>query len=225
MKRLFVRNKMIGVLILGLALAGCVTNPSPPTYFYMMEPLVPPVEEPSAAMEKKQTVIAISTVRIPSYLDRNQIVTRLKATEYGLGEFDQWAEPVDDNLTRVIAQNLSRLLADDAADIFPAAKEVPYDYRIGVEVIRLDGKLDDQATLIAQWAIFGDDEEEMIVLRKFEHREKIEAEIKKRKSKPQGTAPTYERDNYTGLVMAQSRAIEKLSRDIAAAVKVILNSQ
>jgi uncharacterized lipoprotein YmbA len=225
MNEFLVRKKMIGVLILGLALAGCVTKASPPTYFYMIAPLVPRAQEPSSAMDKEQTVIAIRNVLIPSYLDRNQIVTRLDEVEYELGEFDQWAEPINDNLTRAVAQNLSRMLAADAVDVFPAAKEVAYEYSIGIEVIRLDGKLDDQVTMIARWAIFGADEEDLIVLRKFEHREKIDPEIKKKKSKPQGTGPTYERENYKALVIAQSRAVEKLSRDIAAGVKEILKKQ
>ena len=131
------RHNLITVLIFGLALAGCVTKPSPPTNFYMLAPLIPPAEGSPAGMEKEQTVIAIANVLIPTYLDRNQIVTRQNETEYGLGEFDQWAEPLNDNLTRVIAQNLSRLLAADSVDVFPAAKEVPHEYRIGVEVIRL----------------------------------------------------------------------------------------
>ena len=222
MKECLVSKKMIGVLILGLALAGCVTNPSPPTYFYMIAPMVPGAEESSSVMEKEQTVIAISNVLIPSYLDRNQIVTRLDEVEYELGEFDQWAEPINDNLTRAIAQNLSRLLADDGADVFPAAKEVPYEYGIGIEVIRFDGKLDDHVTLIARWGIFGADEGDLIVLRKFEHQEKIVDQPPKPKPAAPGTAESFKRENYKGLVMAQSRAVEKLSRDIAAAVKEIL---
>ena len=141
MKACFLRHKMIAVFILLPALAGCVTQPSAPTNFYMMAPLIPSAEKPSADAEKEQTVISIMAVRIPSYLDRNQIVTRLNETEYGLAEFNQWAEPMDANLTRVIAQNLSRLLAADNADVFPAARELPYDYEVGVEVLRLDGKL------------------------------------------------------------------------------------
>ena len=221
MKVFLVRKKMIGVLILWLALAGCITKPSPPTDFYMLAPLIPSAEESPAAKEKGQIVIAIMNVLIPTYLDRNQIVTRLNETEYGLAEFDQWAEPINDNLTRVIAQNLSRLLAADGADVFPAAKEVAHEYSIGVEVIRLDGKFGDQVTLIARWAVFGRDEDDLIVLRKFEHQEKIEADT----PKPKSQSKTAEGDidvNYRGFVLAQSRAVEKLSQDIAAAIKEIL---
>ncbi len=215
---------MFVFLILGLVLAGCVTKPSAPTYFYMIAPLVPPAEAPPAAMEKEHTIIAIRNVLIPSYLDRNQIITRLNEIEYGLAEFDQWAEPMNDNLTRVIAQNLSRLLAANAVDVFPAAKEVPHTYFIGIEVIRLDGKLDDHVTMIARWAVFGEDEDDVIVLRKFEHQEKVEAAAAKPKSQFQ-TDEEVVREDYNGFVMAQSRAVEKLSQDIADAVKEILKNQ
>jgi uncharacterized protein len=224
MKECLIIKKMIVVLILGLALAGCVTRPSPPTYFYMIAPLVSGTEQSVLEMEKEHTVIAISNVLIPSYLDRNQIVTRLNEVEYELGEFDQWAEPINDNLTRAVAQNLSRILAADTVDVFPAAKEVPHNYIIGIEVIRLDGKLDDHITLSARWAIFGRDQDDLIVLRKFEHQEKIVDQPAKLKPAPAAsdTAQSMPRENYRGLVLAQSRAVEKLSRDIAAAVKEIL---
>jgi uncharacterized protein len=225
MKKLIARNKVIGVLILGLALAGCVTNPSPPTNFYMIAPLIPSAEEMPAAMENKKTVIAIRNVLIPSYMDRNQIVIRLNEVEYGLAEFNQWTEPINDNLTRAVAQNMSRLLAGEAVDIFPAAREVPHEYFIGIEVIRLDGKLGEQVTMIARWAVFGAEEEDLIVLRKFEHREKIEVAATKSKSQSQPDQVDTQREDFKGLVMAKSRVVEKLSQDIADAVKEILNSQ
>ena len=224
MKAFFFRYKMIAVLTLGLALTGCLTKASAPTSFYMIAPMVPGAQESSSVMEKKQTVIAILNVLIPSYLDRNQIVTRLDEVEYELGEFDQWAEPINDNLTRAVAQNLSRLLAADGADVFPAAKEVPYEYGIGIEVIRFDGKLDDHITLTARWAIFGRDQDDLIVLRKFEHQEKIVDQPAKHKPAPaaSGTAQSMPRENYKGLVLAQSRAVEKLIQDIAGAMKKTL---
>jgi uncharacterized lipoprotein YmbA len=207
MKTFFLQHKLMTLLILLPALAGCVTQPSPPTNFYMMAPLSPSTEKMSAETEKRLTVIAIATVLVPSYLDRNQIVTRLGVAEYELAEFDQWVEPVGENLTRVVAENLSRLLAADNADVFPAAREVPHDYSIGIEVIRLDGNLGDQVMLIARWAIFGADDEDLIMLRKFEHQEKTENET------------------YKGLVLAQSRAVEKLSQDISEAMKKTMENR
>ena len=201
MKGSFLRHKMIAVLILVLALTGCLTKPSAPTSFYMLTPSTAPAVKPSADTEDRRTVIAIEPVQIPGYLDRNQIVTRINDTEYQLAEFNQWTESLGSNLTRVIAENLSQLLSADAADVFPSARSIPFDYRIEIEVMRLDGKLGNQVTLIARWAIFGQDEDDLILLRKSEYQQKAED------------------DTYNGLVIAQSRAVEKLSQDIADAMK------
>ena len=70
--------------------------------------------------------------------------------------------------------------------------------------MRLDGKLGDLVTLTARWAILGRDEDDLILLRKSEYREKAEY------------------NTYKGFVLAQSRAAEKLSRDIADAMKKTL---
>ena len=78
------------------------------------------------------------------------------------------------------------------------------DYRIEVEVIRLDGRLVEQATLVARWMIL--DEKDMKVLLT-------------RKSNL--SSPTQGRD-YEALVSVQSQTIEALSRDIAEAIKAIL---
>jgi uncharacterized lipoprotein YmbA len=204
MKVFFFTPKMIAVLILGLALTGCLTKASAPTNFYMLTPLTPLAVKPSTEEGQGRVVIAVESVQVPGYLDRNQIVTRLDDTEYQLAEFDRWTESISGNLTRVIAENLSRLLATDAADVFPSARSILFDYRIEVEVLRLDGKLGDQVTLMARWMIFGADEDDLIVLRKSEYTEKAE----------DGT--------YKGLVLAQSWTVEKLSRDIAAAMKKTL---
>ena len=118
---------------------------------------------------------------------------------------DQWIGALGDTLTRVIAENLSRLLSADSADVFPSARSILFDFSIEVEVMRLDGKLGEQVTLIARWAILGRDEDDLIVLQRSEYQE------------------TAEDKTYKGLVLAQSRAVEKLSQDIAKAVKKTLS--
>ena len=106
----------------------------------------------------------------------------------------------------VIQQNLSRLLAADSADVFSLAKSIPYDYSIAIDVMRLDGRLGDQVVLVARWAMFGTDEDDLILLRKSKYTQ------------------TVSEDTYKGLVLAQSRAVEKLSQDIAKAIKKTLSN-
>ena len=62
-------------------------------------------------------------------------------------------EPLKDNFTRVLAQNLSNLLCIKEISFFPWRKEVPRDYRIEVKIIRFDGSPGDKVILEAWWRI------------------------------------------------------------------------
>ena len=59
----------------------------------------------------------------------------------------------------------------------------------------------DQVTLVSQWALLGDEEDDLILMRRSEYQELAADQTVKE------------------LVLAQSRVIENLSRDIAAAIK------
>ena len=144
--------------------------------------------------------IGLATVVVPEYLNRNEIVVNLDNTVYQLAEFDQWAEPMSNNLTRVLAENLTNLLRGDLIDVFLASdSSIPTDYRLEVDVLRLDGNLGGQAVLISQWALLAAEEDELILMRRSKYQESAA-------------------DNtYKELVLAKSRTVEKLSRDMAAA--------
>jgi len=62
--------------------------------------------------------------------------------------YNQWAEPLGNNLTRVLEENLINLLRDDSIGVILVAESsIPLDYRLEIDVIRLDGNLGDQVTL------------------------------------------------------------------------------
>jgi uncharacterized lipoprotein YmbA len=161
--------------------------------------------ETAVATAEGRIRIGLATVVIPEYLNRNEIVVNLDNTVYQLAEFNQWAEPLSDNLTRVLEDNLTNLLRDDLIDVFLSSdSSIPLDYRLEVDVLRLDGNLGQQVALVAQWALMQTDEENLIVMQRSDYQEPVA-------------------DNtYKGLVMAKSRTIEKLSRDVAAAIQKTL---
>jgi hypothetical protein len=205
MKRFLLRPKHLAFTICWLALAGCLGGPSAPTNFYMLSALSPSQAGASAATAEGRIRIGLVTVVVPEYLNRNEIVVNLDNTVYRLAEFNQWAEPLNDNLTRVLAENLTNLLRDESIDVFLASdSSIPLDYRLEVDVLRLDGNLGDQATLVAQWALLEAEEDDLILMRRSEYQE-LAAD-----------------NTFKGLVLAKSRTIETLSRDIAAAVKKTL---
>ena len=205
MKRFLFRSKHLAILILWPALAGCLGGPSGPTNFYMLSALSPSPDGTSAATAEGRIRIGLATVVVPEYLNRNEIVVNLDNTVYRLAEFNQWAEPLSDNLTRVLAENLANLLPSNAIDVFLSSdSSIPFDYQLEVDVLRLDGKLGERAALVAQWALLAAEEDDLILMRRAEYHE-----------------PAVD-NTYKGLILAKSRTIEKLSHDVAAAVKKAL---
>ena len=207
MKTMLHRQKHIAIIVLALGLAGCLGGQSPPTSFYMLSPLNPSQTGTLAATADGRIRIGLSTVTVPEYLNRSEIVINLDNTVYQLADFSKWAEPLSNNLARVLEENLTNLLHDDSIDIFLASdSSILPDYRLEVDVLRLDGNLGDQVTLVAQWALLAAEEDDLIVMRRSEY---------------QASAAD---NTYKELVMAKSRTIEKLSQNIARNVKTALGN-
>jgi uncharacterized protein len=205
MKGILLKPKHLAIMICWLALTGCLGGPSGPTNFYMLSPLSPSQAGTAMATAEGRIRIGLVTVVIPEYLNRNEIVFNLDNTVYRLAEFNQWAEPLNNNLTRVLEENLTNLLRGDSIDVFLASdSSIPADYRLEVDVLRLDGNLGGQVALISQWALLETEEGGLILMRRSEYQELAADQTVKE------------------LVLAQSRMIENLSRDIAAVIKKTL---
>ena len=98
------RHTQVAIIFLALALVGCLGGQSPLTNFYMLSPLSPSPAGESAASAEARIHIGLETVVIAEYLNRNEIVLNLDNTIFQLAEFNQWAAPLDGNLTRVLGE-------------------------------------------------------------------------------------------------------------------------
>jgi len=196
------RHQHVAIIFLALALAGCLGGHSPTTNFYMLSPLSPTQAGTAHESTEARIHIGLETVVIAEYLNRNEIILNLDNTIYQLAEFNQWAEPLDENLTRVLEENLTNLLQGDSIEVFLISESsIPLDYRLEVDVMSLDGNLGDQVALVAQWALLETEEDALILVRRSNYQElAADSTVKE-------------------LVLAQSRMIENLSRDMAAAIK------
>ena len=202
MKRCLFRKFI--VLILGALLAvhfGCAG--SPPPRFYLLSSLdtISPEAKPSA--DEGCLSIGIGPIKIPDYLEQPQIVTRGAPNEIALAEFDRWGEPMKDNLTRVLAKNLSILLCTKTIAFFPWRGGIPIDYRIEMEVLRLDGSLGGDVSLEAWWVVLSGDGEKTVLNKKSTFTEAVAGK------------------DYRSLVSAQSRTVGRLSAEMAEAIKIL----
>jgi uncharacterized lipoprotein YmbA len=124
---------------------GCAS--SPPVRFYVVTPLAGPA--PAARAPGPGVVVA--AVRLPEYLERPQLVTRSGDNRLQLEELHQWGGNLAKDLTRVMAENLSLLLASDAVVAAPHTLRMRPDYRVEIEVLRFERAGDARVHLAAKW--------------------------------------------------------------------------
>lgn len=195
----------LGLLVgLILVLGACTLfapGPQPRTRFYMLSPLEPSGTAAEAPARMPQLVIGIGPVRIPEYLDRRNLIVRSRQNEYEIVELAQWAEPLADTLGRVLADNLSVLLGTQRILQFPWRPAIPVDCQLAVQVVQFDGSLAEQVVLRAYWQLFAGEGKKLLDFGYSVIEEKI-------------VEPTIE-----ALVAAESRAAERFSREIAAAMR------
>lgn len=174
----------------GLA-AGCAS--SPVTRFYTLSAAAAPVATSS------QLSVVVGPVSVPAVVDRPQIVVSTGPNQVRLDEFNQWASPLQNNIARVVAENLVAMLGTPRVILFSQPLGVGSDYRAAIEVQRFESAPGEAATLDAVWTV---------------------SRIKDGKSQ---TGRTTVREvasdrGYDALAAAHSRGLARLSRDIADAV-------
>jgi uncharacterized protein len=198
------RCSMLFVLLVTLAVSTLVMNgcsTGPPTRLYVLTSF-PRAESAPPATGRREISIGIGPVELPQYVNRPQIVTGQQSSELQSAASAQWAEPLQDGFTRVLAENLSLLLATDRVAIFPWKTFVP-EYQVVVEVTHFLGQTGAEVSLVALWSILNKDGREALVSKKSSFRESTGS------------------SEYEALAAAMSRTVAALSRDIATALRAL----
>lgn len=141
-------KKLLPVLM-ALTLNACVGGgTSPVANFYLLEPIA---ENPDVASQRIS--IGLYPVRVPNYVDRPQIVTATAKNAYRLNEFQRWAEPLDQNITRVLAANLTQLVPADVLLMNVSSLAKQANLHLAVNILEFHVDPEGQAVLTAQWSI------------------------------------------------------------------------
>ena len=185
-----------------LTVFGCGT--SQPSHFYVLRAMAPSSVSGLSDTKASSLSFGLGPVTLPKYLDRPQIVTQAGGHEVELAEFHKWAEPLSENVSHVLAENLSVILSTDRIEQYPWRSTAPVDYQIVVDVLQFDGTRGGEAVLSARWRLVGGNEQTVLTTRK--------------------THVTHHQtsQDYEGLAEAMSHNLEDLSREIAEAIKVLL---
>jgi uncharacterized lipoprotein YmbA len=174
--------------------AGCGATPA--SRFYTLSAATIP------STTSSDVSVAVGPVSIPASVDRPQIVVAMSANQVWLDEFNRWASPLQNNIARVVAENLVAMLGTPRVTMFPQTLSAAADYRAAIEVQRFDSAPGEAATLDAVWTI---------------SRTK-DGKSRTGRTTVRETAPD---KSYDALAAAHSRAVARLSRDMADAVRAL----
>lgn len=144
-----VRSPLIAAAIAALALLAACSS-APATRLYTLDAVI---EAPSATPQAatKPLTLVVTDVRLPQYLDRSQIVTRGGDHRLRIAEFDQWGGNLRDEMMRVLAENLGRLLPGDRVIAAPSPVPLQPDYRLALELHRFELDADGRVRLAGRW--------------------------------------------------------------------------
>jgi uncharacterized lipoprotein YmbA len=134
------------------------------------------------------------------YLDRGQIISRESATKLKASEGHQWGEPLKAGFTRVLMVNLGLELDSNRIYEFPTRQRRSLDYQVAVDVLRFDGALSGEVVLGVRWTLLSGDGRRVLV------------------SKVSSIEESVRQPSYESFVIAQSRAVVQLAREIADGV-------
>jgi uncharacterized protein len=179
--------------------AGCSFGRQQPTRFYNLTSLSR-AEALSQSTSIRSIAIGVGPVELPQYTNRPQIVTGGQSTEIYPAQFAHWAEPLRENFTRVLAENLSTLLATDRVTLYPWKGPLAMDYQIIVEVTQFLGEPGGTASLASLWSVVGKNGKEVLI------------------SKKSVLSESTGSQDYEALASTMSKLVTSLSREIAATV-------
>jgi uncharacterized lipoprotein YmbA len=146
--------------------------------------------------------IGVGPVIVPGYLDRIQIVTRAGADQVELSPFHRWAEPLDDGIARVLAEEIGARVPTERIVTYPWRGVVArvIQYQVVVAVLRFDGRPAGDVTLDTRWRILGRDGAELAFGRST-------------------VTETAAGPGFVPLVTAMTRALLVLGQEIAAKIR------
>ena len=185
---------IVAALTLTAFVAGCASTPPP--RFYTLNAARGPAA-PSSRLS-----IAVGPVSVPAVVDRPQIVVDMGPNQVRMEEFDRWAAPLQSNIARVVADNLVLMLGTPRVTLSVQPSSADADYRAAVDVQSFQSVPGEAAMLDAVWSV----------------RRTKDGKGETGRTTVRETVPD---KGYDALAAAHSRALARLSQDIADAVRAL----
>jgi len=182
---------LVSIAFVAVLAAGCASAPS---RFYTLNSTAKSDGAPAVNYS-----IVVGPVTVPAEVDRPQFTVQVAPNQVAVDEFNRWAAPLNENIARVVAEDLTTLLAASQVSTLPLANFEP-TYRVSIEIQQFESVPGKYATVEAVW-----------VVRKTADKNSLSGHTL-------ATEPV-SGDAFDALAAAHSRALTKVSADIAAVIR------
>ena len=189
---------MVSIALLAAAASACGTTA--PSRFYTLDATA--VSDGTAPVSYP---IMVGPVSVPAAVDRPEFVLQTAPNRVDVDEFNRWAAPLNDAVAQVVAGDLVKLLGTPNVAAAPMANFEPA-YRVTIDVQRFDSVPGQSALVEAVWTV---------------HRT---AGGETRSGRTVASEPV-QGDGFDALAAAHSRALAKMSGDIATAIRAEAEDQ
>jgi uncharacterized protein len=185
------KTRQFVIALAAVALSACGTSATP--HFYSLASSA----TPNGALSI-QTPVMVGPVSVPAAVDQPQFVVQVAPNQVEVDEFNRWDAPLVDGIARTVAGDLSILLADPNVATMPLADFNP-TYTVIINVQRFESVKGEDALMDAVWV--------------------VRNATGQTRSGRTLARETVQGEGFDALAAAHSRALTKLSEDIAAAIR------
>lgn len=141
--------------------------------------------------------IGLGPIEFPAYLDRNKIIVRTGANSFETAEYHRWAEPLEANFIRVLAQNLGSALPNATVTNYPWRNGKDIKLQALISVLNFDSDNNGQARLNVRWELIDADKKSVAAPQRHEY------------------SKTARNGGYEARVQAMSECVAEMGRELA----------
>ncbi len=183
-------QQLIAIAVVAVFAAGCASAPS---RFYTLNSTA----KGDGTFAASYAVI-VGPVTVPAEVDRPQFTIQVAPNRVAVDEFNRWAAPLNENIARVVAGDLSALLGTPRVATGALASFNP-DYRVTLDIQKFETVPGKSVQIEAVWMV-----------RKSAGDISLSGRTIASEPAPGG---------YDAVAAAHSRALAKVSSEIAAAIR------
>jgi len=147
---------LLGVIAAGVLSSCAFLRPhADPTQFYVLTQPDAPVRS-AAAGGFARWKIGLRSIELPAYLHNKLMVVRTGANEIQFAEFDRWAEPLDDGISRLMKETLGAAGKVESVTLNSHGEDT-LDYEVRLGILACEGRRGDSGTgsirFVMSWEI------------------------------------------------------------------------